>query len=140
MVGQGTLYHPVSINSSLLFFQNLELKDLLPYSFAIHHAGMTRVDRTLVEDLFADRHIQVMSSCVASLQSFCFLLCLHCVVCATKLWLGPETSLVPCLPSCLMHFCKWFLVLLNTEAWERGAWLVSNLYLQFTFPVIWNRC
>uniref|UniRef100_A0A673G541 BRR2 homolog n=1 Tax=Sinocyclocheilus rhinocerous TaxID=307959 RepID=A0A673G541_9TELE len=33
---------------------NLELKDLLPYGFAIHHAGMTRVDRTLVEDLFAD--------------------------------------------------------------------------------------
>lgn len=42
--------------------QNLELKDLLPYGFAIHHAGMTRVDRTLVEDLFADRHIQVLVS------------------------------------------------------------------------------
>eukprot|EP00061_Rhincodon_typus_P019091 g48546.t1 len=40
--------------------KNLELKDLLPYSFAIHHAGMTRVDRTLVEDLFADRHIQML--------------------------------------------------------------------------------
>lgn len=39
--------------------KNTELKDLLPYGFAIHHAGMTRVDRTLVEDLFADRHIQV---------------------------------------------------------------------------------
>uniref|UniRef100_A0A673GMM0 RNA helicase n=1 Tax=Sinocyclocheilus rhinocerous TaxID=307959 RepID=A0A673GMM0_9TELE len=42
--------------------KNLELKDLLPYSFAIHHAGMSRVDRTLVEDLFADRHIQVLVS------------------------------------------------------------------------------
>lgn len=42
--------------------QNLELKDLLPYGFAIHHAGMSRVDRTLVEDLFADRHIQVLVS------------------------------------------------------------------------------
>lgn len=39
--------------------KNTELKELLPYGFAIHHAGMTRVDRTLVEDLFADRHIQV---------------------------------------------------------------------------------
>nr|XP_026654980.1 U5 small nuclear ribonucleoprotein 200 kDa helicase-like [Zonotrichia albicollis] len=39
--------------------KNLELKDLLPYGFAIHHAGMTRVDRTLVEDLFADKHIQL---------------------------------------------------------------------------------
>ena len=43
----------------MFLLQNLELKDLLPYGFAIHHAGMTRVDRTLVEDLFADKHIQV---------------------------------------------------------------------------------
>ena len=42
--------------------KNLELKDLLSYGFAIHHAGMTRVDRTLVEDLFADRHVQVLVS------------------------------------------------------------------------------
>ncbi|XP_033632749.1 U5 small nuclear ribonucleoprotein 200 kDa helicase-like [Asterias rubens] len=42
--------------------ENLELKDLLPYGFAIHHAGMNRVDRALVEDLFADRHIQVLCS------------------------------------------------------------------------------
>jgi len=39
--------------------KNLVLKDLLPYGFAIHHAGMNRLDRSLVEDLFADRHIQV---------------------------------------------------------------------------------
>merc|ERR1719334_2876178 len=42
--------------------KNPELKDLLPYGFAIHHAGMNRVDRNLVEDLFADRHIQVLVS------------------------------------------------------------------------------
>ncbi|RNA15787.1 U5 small nuclear ribonucleo helicase -like protein [Brachionus plicatilis] len=42
--------------------KNGELKELLPYGFAIHHAGMNRVDRTLVEDLFADRHIQVLVS------------------------------------------------------------------------------
>lgn len=42
--------------------KNNELKELLPYGFAIHHAGMSRVDRTLVEDLFADRHIQVLVS------------------------------------------------------------------------------
>lgn len=39
-----------------------ELKDLLPYGFAIHHAGMNKVDRKLVEDLFSDRHIQVLVS------------------------------------------------------------------------------
>ncbi|VDN59866.1 unnamed protein product [Dracunculus medinensis] len=41
---------------------NADLRDLIPYGFAIHHAGMTRVDRTLVEDLFADRHLQVLVS------------------------------------------------------------------------------
>lgn len=42
--------------------RNPELKDLLPYGFAIHHAGMNRIDRTLVEDLFSDKHIQVLVS------------------------------------------------------------------------------
>lgn len=37
-----------------------ELKDVLPHGFAIHHAGMAREDRELVEDLFADRHIGVL--------------------------------------------------------------------------------
>jgi pre-mRNA-splicing helicase BRR2 len=36
-----------------------DLKELLPYGFGIHHAGMARADRTLVEDLFSDGHIQV---------------------------------------------------------------------------------
>jgi len=43
-----------------------ELQDLLPYGFAMHHAGMTRTDRTLVEDLFSDNHIQVLV-CTATL-------------------------------------------------------------------------
>ncbi|XP_065175302.1 U5 small nuclear ribonucleoprotein 200 kDa helicase-like [Sycon ciliatum] len=42
--------------------KNADLKDLLPYGFAVHHAGMSRVDRTLVEDLFGDQHIQVLIS------------------------------------------------------------------------------
>merc|ERR550534_1909042 len=42
--------------------KNNDLKELLPYGFAIHHAGMNRVDRALVEDLFADRHIQLLVS------------------------------------------------------------------------------
>ena len=37
-----------------------DLKDLLQYGFAIHHAGLAREDRELVEDLFADRHIGVL--------------------------------------------------------------------------------
>lgn len=39
-----------------------EVKDLLPYGFAIHHAGLPRTDRKLIEDLFADKHIQVLVS------------------------------------------------------------------------------
>ena len=39
--------------------KNAALKDLLPYGIACHHAGMSRTDRTLVEDLFADGHVRV---------------------------------------------------------------------------------
>jgi pre-mRNA-splicing helicase BRR2 len=42
------------------------LKDLLPFGFAIHHAGMTREDRTLVEELFSSGDIQVLV-CTATL-------------------------------------------------------------------------
>ncbi|KAF8761911.1 Sec63 protein [Rhizoctonia solani] len=42
------------------------LIDLLPFGFGIHHAGMTREDRTLVEDLFNDGHLQVLV-CTATL-------------------------------------------------------------------------
>jgi pre-mRNA-splicing helicase BRR2 len=42
------------------------LRDLLPFGFAIHHAGMSRKDRGLVEELFADGSIQVLV-CTATL-------------------------------------------------------------------------
>lgn len=46
--------------------RDANLKDLLPFGFAIHHAGMSREDRTLVEDLFSAGHIQVLV-CTATL-------------------------------------------------------------------------
>ncbi|ORY19390.1 Sec63 Brl domain-domain-containing protein [Clohesyomyces aquaticus] len=46
--------------------QNTDLKDLMPYGFGIHHAGMSRADRSSVEDLFADGSIQVLV-CTATL-------------------------------------------------------------------------
>jgi hypothetical protein len=42
------------------------LRDLLPFGFAIHHAGMAREDRGLIEELFADGNIQVLV-CTATL-------------------------------------------------------------------------
>jgi pre-mRNA-splicing helicase BRR2 len=42
--------------------KNPALSDLLPYGFACHHAGMTREDRNLVEDLFKEGHIRVLVS------------------------------------------------------------------------------
>lgn len=42
--------------------KSADLKDLLPYGFAVHHAGLSRVDRNLVEDLFAAKHVQVLVS------------------------------------------------------------------------------
>ncbi|KAI9874447.1 MAG: DEIH-box ATPase, partial [Watsoniomyces obsoletus] len=42
------------------------LKDLLPYGFGIHHAGMGVADRTSVQDLFAEGSIRVLV-CTATL-------------------------------------------------------------------------
>ncbi|KAL9108874.1 MAG: hypothetical protein Q9227_006405 [Pyrenula ochraceoflavens] len=42
------------------------LKDIMPYGFGIHHAGMTLADRTTVQDLFADGSLQVLV-CTATL-------------------------------------------------------------------------
>ena len=42
------------------------LQELLPYAFAVHHAGMNRTDRKIVEELFADGHVQVLV-CTATL-------------------------------------------------------------------------
>jgi pre-mRNA-splicing helicase BRR2 len=42
--------------------KNTDLRDILPFGFAVHHAGLQRSDRSLVEDLFADKHVQVLVS------------------------------------------------------------------------------
>ena len=38
------------------------LKDLLPFGFAIHHAGLNSKDREIVEELFKEGHLQVLVS------------------------------------------------------------------------------
>ena len=50
------------LRSEALQVYDSKLRDLLPYGFAIHHAGLSKLDRTLVEDLFEDRHVQVLFS------------------------------------------------------------------------------
>ncbi len=42
--------------------KNADLKDLLMHGFGVHHAGLARTDRSLVEDLFSDKHLQVLVS------------------------------------------------------------------------------
>jgi pre-mRNA-splicing helicase BRR2 len=42
--------------------ENPDVKDLMPSGFCVHHAGLSKDDRKLVEDLFADKHIQVLVS------------------------------------------------------------------------------
>ena len=51
-----------ALNAEAESVNDRELKDLLPYGFGIHHAGMSRPDRTSVEDLFNDGLIQVLVS------------------------------------------------------------------------------
>ncbi len=47
------------LQSEVETVKNIDLREVLPFGIAIHHAGMSRVDRTLVEDLFAGGHVQV---------------------------------------------------------------------------------
>ena len=37
-----------------------DLKDLLPFGIGVHHAGLPQGDRSLVEDLFAARHLSIV--------------------------------------------------------------------------------
>lgn len=46
--------------------RNGQVKTLFEAGFGIHHAGMLRSDRNLVEKLFADGHIKVLC-CTATL-------------------------------------------------------------------------
>jgi len=46
--------------------QSKDLKEFLPYGFAVHHAGMSRSDRNLVEDLFKAGYIKSLV-CTATL-------------------------------------------------------------------------
>ncbi|XP_071112657.1 activating signal cointegrator 1 complex subunit 3-like [Haliotis cracherodii] len=51
---------------NLLRSRNKQLKDLFPDGFSMHHAGMLRQDRNLVERYFSDGHIKVLV-CTATL-------------------------------------------------------------------------
>lgn len=42
--------------------ENQDVKELLPSGFCVHHAGLSKDDRKLIEDLFVDSHIQVLVS------------------------------------------------------------------------------
>ncbi|KAG5559686.1 hypothetical protein RHGRI_009264 [Rhododendron griersonianum] len=50
------------LHSQTELVKSSDLKNLLPYGFAIHHAGMARADRQLVEILFGEGHVQVLVS------------------------------------------------------------------------------
>jgi len=64
------------------------LRDLLPFGFAIHHAGMTREDRGLVEELFADGSVQVLV-CTATLAWGVNLPAHTCIIKGTQIY-NPE--------------------------------------------------
>merc|ERR550514_2315179 len=39
-----------------------DLKEMIPFGIGVHHAGLPKTDRKLVEDLFADKHVQILVS------------------------------------------------------------------------------
>ena len=50
------------LRTEALNMKNANLQEIVPFGFAIHHAGLSRHDRKLVEDLFADGHVQILFS------------------------------------------------------------------------------
>ena len=42
--------------------KDTSLKDILPYGIGIHHAGLSKDDRALCEDLFRDGRLKVLVS------------------------------------------------------------------------------
>ena len=54
------------INAQVMKSRNKQLRELFPDGFSIHHAGMLRQDRTMVEQLFARGLIRVLV-CTATL-------------------------------------------------------------------------
>lgn len=54
------------LKSEVASIKSVPLAKLLPSGIAVHHAGLARSDRSTVEELFADKHIQVLV-CTATL-------------------------------------------------------------------------
>uniref|UniRef100_A0A672U547 Activating signal cointegrator 1 complex subunit 3 n=1 Tax=Strigops habroptila TaxID=2489341 RepID=A0A672U547_STRHB len=62
-------FRPVPLGASCTVIRNefnFYLRELFPDGFSIHHAGMLRQDRNLVENLFSNGHIKVLV-CTATL-------------------------------------------------------------------------
>jgi pre-mRNA-splicing helicase BRR2 len=66
------------LNEEVNNISDPSLRDLLPFGFGIHHAGMKFTDRQTVEELFADGHLQVLV-CTATL-AWGVNLPAHCVI------------------------------------------------------------
>jgi hypothetical protein len=63
---------------SVIHLLFLSLAQLFPYGFGIHHAGMLRQDRTLVEKLFMKGYVQVAIG-LDVFDSFFLFLFLRCI-------------------------------------------------------------
>lgn len=50
------------LSSEAASMTNKELGDLVRLGIGVHHAGLSRVERTTMEDLFSDRHLSLLVS------------------------------------------------------------------------------
>ncbi|CAH8357914.1 unnamed protein product [Eruca vesicaria subsp. sativa] len=56
------------LESQIELVENSDLKKLLPYGFGIHHSGLTRGDREIVETLFGEGYVRVLVSTATSVN------------------------------------------------------------------------
>ncbi|KAH8741287.1 hypothetical protein FG386_000194 [Cryptosporidium ryanae] len=63
----GSFFHNNNISREIILdeiskIKSNNLKEILPSGIGIHHAGLVRSDRKIIEDLFSDGHIKVLVS------------------------------------------------------------------------------
>lgn len=84
--------------------RNKQLRELFPDGFSIHHAGMLRQDRSLVENLFSQGHIKVLV-CTATL-AWGVNLPAHAVIIKVRDYSAEQNNIVCCL-FCSENLNNW---------------------------------
>lgn len=93
--------------TQILRSRNKQLRELFPDGFAMHHAGMLRQDRNLVERYFAEGHIKVL--CCTATLAWGVNLPAHAVIIKVSLGVTQMVAVKCC--------CSQFIIINSVRIW-----------------------